>query len=281
MPRGCASRWPPRTCRSPRCRRRSRRKACIATLQIVASDLRTRFGIDAPRIAVCGLNPHAGEGGYLGREEIDVIAPAIAALRDGRHRRHRPGARRHGIRSAHGEAIRLHRRHVPRPGPARAEAGELRPRRQRHPGPADRAHVGRSRHRARPCRRPGAGAVRRPGKPDRRHRAGDRDLAATNRARAHATSVGSERRSALAHARTSIAQALRPEFPGRPALRRADHRRHRAATRPEHRRDRARARCADAPVDRGLRDASRRSKSIATSRRASPPNTRATASHCT
>jgi hypothetical protein len=38
-----------------------------------------RFGIAAPRILLCGLNPHAGEGGYLGREDIDVIAPAIAA----------------------------------------------------------------------------------------------------------------------------------------------------------------------------------------------------------
>ena len=56
-------------------------KGLVATLQIVATDLRTRFGIEAPRIAVCGLNPHAGEGGYLGREEIDIIAPAIAALR--------------------------------------------------------------------------------------------------------------------------------------------------------------------------------------------------------
>jgi 4-hydroxythreonine-4-phosphate dehydrogenase len=56
-------------------------KGLVTTLQIVASDLRTRFGIEAPRIAVCGLNPHAGEGGYLGREEIDIIAPAIATLR--------------------------------------------------------------------------------------------------------------------------------------------------------------------------------------------------------
>jgi 4-hydroxythreonine-4-phosphate dehydrogenase len=58
------------------------RAGLTATLQVVAADLRARFGIDAPRIAVCGLNPHAGEGGYLGREEIDVIAPAIAQLRD-------------------------------------------------------------------------------------------------------------------------------------------------------------------------------------------------------
>jgi len=48
-------------------------------LDIIDHDLRSKFGIAAPRILVCGLNPHAGEGGYLGREEIDIIAPAIAA----------------------------------------------------------------------------------------------------------------------------------------------------------------------------------------------------------
>jgi 4-hydroxythreonine-4-phosphate dehydrogenase len=51
------------------------------TLDIVQHDLRHKFGIAAPRILVAGLNPHAGEGGYLGREEIDVIAPAIADAR--------------------------------------------------------------------------------------------------------------------------------------------------------------------------------------------------------
>ena len=51
------------------------------TIAIVAAGLKTRFGIAAPRIAVCGLNPHAGEGGHLGREDGDVIAPAVAASR--------------------------------------------------------------------------------------------------------------------------------------------------------------------------------------------------------
>jgi 4-hydroxythreonine-4-phosphate dehydrogenase len=51
------------------------------TLRILDGDLRRRFGLSRPRIAVCGLNPHAGERGHLGREEIDVIAPAIAAAR--------------------------------------------------------------------------------------------------------------------------------------------------------------------------------------------------------
>ena len=58
------------------------RGAVRETLAIVDADLRRRFGIAAPRIAVCGLNPHAGEGGHLGREEVDTIAPAIAEARD-------------------------------------------------------------------------------------------------------------------------------------------------------------------------------------------------------
>ena len=57
------------------------REAVAATIAIVAAELAAKFGIGAPRIAVCGLNPHAGEGGHLGREEIDVIAPEVAAAR--------------------------------------------------------------------------------------------------------------------------------------------------------------------------------------------------------
>lgn len=49
--------------------------------RIVARDLRARFGLPAPRLAFTGLNPHAGEGGALGHEERDIIAPAAAALR--------------------------------------------------------------------------------------------------------------------------------------------------------------------------------------------------------
>ena len=51
------------------------------SLRIVAHDLRERFGIAEPRIAVLGLNPHAGEGGHLGREEIEIMQPVLAALR--------------------------------------------------------------------------------------------------------------------------------------------------------------------------------------------------------
>ncbi|WEF31636.1 4-hydroxythreonine-4-phosphate dehydrogenase PdxA [Pseudoduganella chitinolytica] len=51
------------------------------TLDILHHDLRTKFGLATPRILVTGLNPHAGENGYLGREEIDTIAPALATAR--------------------------------------------------------------------------------------------------------------------------------------------------------------------------------------------------------
>lgn len=53
----------------------------IETITITERDLRQRFGIKAPRIAVAGLNPHAGEGGALGSQDITVITPAIEVLR--------------------------------------------------------------------------------------------------------------------------------------------------------------------------------------------------------
>src|SRR5262245_38555166 len=57
------------------------RESLEATIELTAAEL-PRFGFAAPRIAVCGLNPHAGEHGLFGREEEEVIAPAISACRD-------------------------------------------------------------------------------------------------------------------------------------------------------------------------------------------------------
>ena len=51
-------------------------------IRILAEDLRKRFGINNPKILVCGLNPHAGENGYLGREEIEIIEPVLNGLRN-------------------------------------------------------------------------------------------------------------------------------------------------------------------------------------------------------
>ncbi|HEU4620945.1 MAG TPA: 4-hydroxythreonine-4-phosphate dehydrogenase PdxA [Burkholderiaceae bacterium] len=57
------------------------RDGLVETLDIIHRDLRTKFCIERPRVLVCGLNPHAGEGGHLGSEEIDVIEPALTIAR--------------------------------------------------------------------------------------------------------------------------------------------------------------------------------------------------------
>jgi 4-hydroxythreonine-4-phosphate dehydrogenase len=57
------------------------RDGLVETLRIVDRDLRSRFGIIRPRILVAGLNPHAGESGHMGREEIETISPALETLR--------------------------------------------------------------------------------------------------------------------------------------------------------------------------------------------------------
>ncbi|MCG6942223.1 MAG: 4-hydroxythreonine-4-phosphate dehydrogenase PdxA [Thiohalocapsa sp.] len=59
------------------------RQLLAQVLETLLSDLPRRFGIARPRIAVCGLNPHAGEGGHLGREEIDIITPVLERFRAG------------------------------------------------------------------------------------------------------------------------------------------------------------------------------------------------------
>ena len=53
-----------------------------AVIEVLHADLQAKFRIERPRILVCGLNPHAGEQGHLGREEIEVIAPVVRRMRD-------------------------------------------------------------------------------------------------------------------------------------------------------------------------------------------------------
>lgn len=57
------------------------RDSLETTLRILHHDMVTRFGLAVPRIAIAGLNPHAGESGHMGREEIDVMIPLINTLR--------------------------------------------------------------------------------------------------------------------------------------------------------------------------------------------------------
>lgn len=56
-------------------------QSLFEVITILDSDLKSKFGIKQPQIYVCGLNPHAGEGGHMGREELDVIIPALDTLR--------------------------------------------------------------------------------------------------------------------------------------------------------------------------------------------------------
>ncbi len=118
-------------------------------LSILDHDLRQWWGLSAPRIAVCGLNPHAGENGHLGTEEINVIAPAIARMRERGMNAIRARTRRHRLPAGATRRVRRRARDVPRPGIAGDQTLGLRSRGERDVGAADPAHVGRSRHRAR------------------------------------------------------------------------------------------------------------------------------------
>ena len=62
-------------------------------------------GLAHPRIAIAALNPHAGEGGLFGRQDIDISTPVIEACRAEPPGHHRPGAGRHGVRQAARRAI--------------------------------------------------------------------------------------------------------------------------------------------------------------------------------
>jgi len=57
------------------------REGLEATIRVLDSDLRRRFGVESPRILVAGLNPHGGESGHFGREEIEIIRPVLEKLR--------------------------------------------------------------------------------------------------------------------------------------------------------------------------------------------------------
>ena len=50
-------------------------------MKIISKDLHKKFGIKNPRINICGLNPHSGEDGYIGKEEKEIISPAISSLK--------------------------------------------------------------------------------------------------------------------------------------------------------------------------------------------------------
>jgi 4-hydroxy-L-threonine phosphate dehydrogenase PdxA len=118
----------------------------LAATRLADATLRAA-GKPHPRIAVAGLNPHAGDGGVFGREEIEVIAPAIARARADR----RVGAlpRRYGVRARQRRRLRRGGHHVPRPGSDRDEAHGFRARHHDPRWPAGPGHHARARQRVR------------------------------------------------------------------------------------------------------------------------------------
>ena len=139
----------------------------VRTGRIVARDFAARFGIARPRLAVAGLNPHAGEEGALGKEDLEVVRPAVERLRRG-HRRARAVARRHLVPRRRARRLRRGPRHVPRPGADPDQDHCIRSRCERHARAAIRAHLARPRH----CLRYRRLRSRRSFEPDRRARAG-------------------------------------------------------------------------------------------------------------
>ena len=136
-----------------------------STIWLTAEGLARRFGIAAPRVAVAGLNPHAGEAGRFGDEEDRLVRPAIdrgaRPDRRGRPRRYsrRSAGPRLGLSPGRGRQLRRRRRALSRPGPDPAQAAPLRRRREPDAGAALRPHLARSRNGLRHRRhRPGARA---------------------------------------------------------------------------------------------------------------------------
>ena len=109
-----------------RCRRDHPRllwsRRCASCMPICSS----KFGIAAPRILVAGLNPHAGEGGHLGREEIDIIEPVLERLRGEGIDLSGPLPADTLFQPQIPGALRRRAGDVPRPGPAGAEVRQLR-----------------------------------------------------------------------------------------------------------------------------------------------------------
>ena len=176
-------------------------------LRILHQGLQRWFDLPAPRIAVLGLNPHAGEDGLLGREEIEVIGPVINALKE-------EGLTLSGPWPADTAFVA---ERLPQFDAVMAMYHDqgLRSCGQRHSGPALFADFGRSRHRA------GSGRPRRrqPRQPVRGHRTGDRRLLRTadsserRNDRCLNRTALTARASALVRISSMIGKSLRASWP--------------------------------------------------------------------
>ncbi len=100
-----------------------------------------RFGIPKPRLALAGLNPHAGEHGVLGDEETRVLEPAVALQRGGGHQYLRSVSRRYDLFARIARGVRRGDRVLSRPGLDSDKDGGVRAGRQRHAGTADHPDI--------------------------------------------------------------------------------------------------------------------------------------------
>ena len=165
--------------------RRIKRGAVLGCIQRLQEVL-PRLGITQPRIAVAALNPHGGEGGLFGSEEITEIAPAIARRHPLRHPRPRPRAGRYRLQAGAGWRVRRRRLHVSRPDEYRAKAAAAGRHRHLVDGAAGHRRDHRSRHRLR-YREPGHCRARQPGRGARHSdQAGDMTLIPAQPTPAHA-----------------------------------------------------------------------------------------------
>ncbi len=110
------------------------------TIDLTAREL-PRFGFHAPRLALAGVNPHAGEHGVIGREDDEVLTPSVAACRAPRHRRDGPLAGRHDLRARGPRRVRRRDRVLSRSGVDSDQAVGVRPGRERDAGSADHSHL--------------------------------------------------------------------------------------------------------------------------------------------
>ena len=124
----------------------------VTTARIAVADLRAHFGLARPRLAISGLNPHAGEDGSLGSEDIDIVAPAIETLRAEGIDARGPLPADTMFHAAAAQDLRLRHLHVSRPGADPDQDDRVRGRRQRHAGIAVHPHLAGPRHGLRHCR---------------------------------------------------------------------------------------------------------------------------------
>ncbi len=132
---------------------------------VTAEALRRDFAIDSPRLAVCGLNPHAGESGAIGREEAEIVGPAVETLRARGVEASGPHPSDSLFHPEARGALRRGALPLSRPGADPGEDARLLGRGEHHPWPADRAHLAGPRDRVR-HRGKGDRAL---GQPHRRH----------------------------------------------------------------------------------------------------------------